>query len=161
MEGHVDDRRAEHLGVGHDDALVVGRVQIGRKQTNLVNFAGVARGGDDVADLERAEHQEHCARANIRQTSLKRETNRQPRCAENGGEARRGHAEDAQDRDTGDDEHQPPGGAGAELAERLVDARFLKCLEHEAAHPTGHNPRDDEQDEGANNADGPRRDEGA
>src|SRR5690606_5859740 len=61
----VLDGVAENLAVGDDEAAVVEGVELGREDVDLVDDGRDARDGDDVADLEGAEDEQHHARGEV------------------------------------------------------------------------------------------------
>ena len=84
---------APDLAVRHQDLDVVRSRKFGDEQVDSLDSSGLAAGLDIVADLERAEDQQHDSGRDIAQRTLQGEADRQARRAENGDQTGRLDAE--------------------------------------------------------------------
>ena len=98
----IDDRTAPDTLVRQNDALVVRRQHHGRHHVDLEHRTGVARGIDDVTDLERLVDGDHETRGEVAERLLERETENEAGDAETGNQRRDVDAKAAQDRDEQD-----------------------------------------------------------
>lgn len=147
--GDVFDGLAEDLAVGDDESAVVGGVDLGVEEVEVVDAAELAGDVDDVADFERAEEHEHDAGGEVAQRALHGQADGEAGGADEGCDGGDVEAEKPQAGDDAHDEDDPADDVAEEAAEGLVDLGFFEDFADGPSDVEAQQPGADEQAEDA------------
>src|SRR5216683_516891 len=152
---------APQLAVGDDDARVVVAVDLRVEQVDHARLAGDAASLDAVADVERPEQDQHDPGSKIAERALQGESDGDAECTQDGDEARSGDAEGRQNRHEGEHQRRISHAVAEEEHHGTVDARRLFAEAHyRRIKKTRGHPSDDQDDDGAHDAQAVGRDHG-
>ena len=135
---NVLNRRSVNLRIRHDYPTIVGRHEVGLEKVNRPHRPRIPIDRHKIANLKRAEQDDHQTGRKTRQRPLERQTNRQARRTENRRHRRRLDAKNAQTRQHDDDQRHPIHAATQKLTHRLVDLRPPTRLARQLAQPLRH-----------------------